>query len=121
METRWPQKATLGHAREPSRPVSSVKRGRISQIRKLSPRSVLDLAPCVYTKTSRERPSEWQISLSFVLHNPAATLPGPSTMDDGVTDLPEGHTESALRTQRSIQEASVATLVQLAGEGCGKA
>ncbi|MHB1498078.1 MAG: RNA polymerase sigma factor [Acidimicrobiales bacterium] len=56
-----------------------------------------------------------------MLPNPAATLPGPSTMDDDVTDLPDRHTESALRTQRSIQEASVATLVQLAGEGCGKA
>jgi RNA polymerase sigma factor (sigma-70 family) len=55
-----------------------------------------------------------------VLPIPVATLPVPST-DEGKTDLRAERTQSVLRTQRSMQEASVATLVQLAGEGCSKA
>ena len=51
---------------------------------------------------------------------PVATLPVPST-EEGKTDLRAEGTQSMLRTQRSMQEASVATLVQLAGEGCSKA
>ncbi|MCL4414176.1 MAG: sigma-70 family RNA polymerase sigma factor [Actinobacteria bacterium] len=38
-----------------------------------------------------------------------------------MTDLNAGRTQSALRTRRAIEEAPVATLVQLAGEGCSKA
>lgn len=56
-----------------------------------------------------------------MLPNPAATLPAQWDDDSDVAGQSGTRTGSALEARRSIQEAPVAKLVQLAGEGCGKA
>ena len=70
----------------------------------------------------QERGGPPAVTLSVVLPTTsAARLSVLTSTEEGVADLPDRRTQSALREQRTLEEASVATLVQMAGEGCSKA